>query len=48
MDLRITKQEQIFLLEANPNPNIALDDDFAMSALSVGYSYKSLIEKLIK
>lgn len=48
MDLRITKQEQIFLLEANPNPNIALDDDFAMSALSVGYSYKSLIKKLIK
>jgi D-alanine-D-alanine ligase len=48
MDLRITKDEQIFLLEANPNPNIASDDDFAMSAKSIGISYQELIESLIK
>ena len=48
MDIRVTKTEHIFLLEANPNPNIAIDDDFAKSANAVGTSYNQLIEQLIK
>ena len=48
MDLRVTKDEQIFLLEANPNPNIAKDDDFAKSAKSIGLDYSDLINQLIK
>ena len=47
IDLRITKNNKIFVLEANPNPNIAKDDDFAKSASLKGISYEDLIESLI-
>lgn len=47
IDLRLTEDNQIYILEANPNPNIASDDEFAESALAVGIKYKDLIDKLI-
>lgn len=47
IDLRLTEDNQVYILEANPNPNIAMDDEFAESAKAVGISYKELIEKLI-
>lgn len=48
IDLRLTPSGKIFILEANPNPNIASDDEFAKSALAQGISYSELIESLIK
>src|SRR2546421_511177 len=33
LDYRLTEDGQIFLLEANPNPQIALNEDFADSAM---------------
>lgn len=47
IDLRLTDDNQVYILEANPNPNIASDDEFAESAKAVGISYSDLIEKLI-
>jgi D-alanine-D-alanine ligase len=35
-------------LEANPNPQIAQDEDFAQSALHVGISYPALIDRLMQ
>jgi D-alanine-D-alanine ligase len=46
IDLRIDKDENIYVLEANPNPNIALDDEFAKSAEFSGFSYEDLLEKI--
>ena len=48
MDYRITKDGRIYLIEANPNPNIAWDDEFARSAKEVGLSYEKLLERLIR
>ena len=47
IDLRLTSDNKIYILEANPNPNIASDDDFASSALHDGLSYNELIKKII-
>jgi D-alanine-D-alanine ligase len=37
----------LWVLEANPNPNLARDEDFANSAAAAGISYEALIEKII-
>jgi D-alanine-D-alanine ligase len=47
IDLRVTKDEEIFVIEANPNPNIGRDDEFAESALHAGIKYDDLIEKVV-
>jgi D-alanine-D-alanine ligase len=43
----MTPDGQIYVLEANPNPNLAADEDFAQSALAAGVSYPDLLEKLL-
>ena len=35
------------MLEANPNPQIALNEDFADSAAHSGLSYGELLQKII-
>jgi len=47
-DFRVSADEKIYLLEANPNPNIAKGDEFAESAKSVGISYEKLLERLVR
>jgi D-alanine-D-alanine ligase len=47
IDYRVTADGQIYVLEANPNPNLAADEDFAQSALAAGVSYPDLLEKLL-
>ena len=48
LDYRVTEDGEAYLLEANPNPQIAKDEDFALSAKHVGISYPELIEQLIR
>ncbi|QQR79560.1 MAG: hypothetical protein IPJ69_09375 [Deltaproteobacteria bacterium] len=48
LDLRLTPDEKIFFLEANPNPHLARDEDFALSAKKFGISYEDLIQKIIE
>lgn len=48
MDMRVDNDGKIFLLEANPNPDISESDDFAQSAKKQGYSYKELINKILR
>lgn len=48
IDLRLTKDGKIYILEANPNPNIASDDEFAKSAAYGNMNYANLIEEIIK
>jgi len=47
IDLRMDGQENVYVLEANPNPQIAHDEDFADSAERAGYSYKDLLQELL-
>jgi D-alanine-D-alanine ligase len=47
LDYRVTEDDNAYLLEANPNPQIAKDEDFALSAKHVGIEYPALIEQLI-
>ncbi len=48
LDYRVTEDGDAYLLEANPNPQIAKDEDFALSAKHVGIDYPALIEQLIQ
>jgi D-alanine-D-alanine ligase len=46
-DLRMTLDGNIFFVEANPNPSIAKNDEFALGAKLAGISYDNLIKKII-
>ena len=48
MDFRVNAAGQVFVLEANANPNIASAEDFAQSALSSGIGYGELLSRIIK
>jgi D-alanine-D-alanine ligase len=47
IDLRVTESGELFCIEANPNPSIEKDGDFALSAIKSGMSYEDLIQKII-
>ena len=47
IDIRLDEGGSPFVLEANPNPNLAADEDFAQSAKAAGTSYPELLEKLL-
>jgi D-alanine-D-alanine ligase len=47
IDLRLTPDDEIYLLEANPNPQIARGEDFADSAAAGGLDYESLLQKIL-
>ena len=48
IDLRITPEGEIVILEANPNPNLDREDEFAQSAMKAGLSYDKLIQQVLK
>ena len=47
VDLRLTADGKIFVIEANPNPQLAKDEDFAESAAKAGVEYPELIQRII-
>lgn len=47
LDYRLTEEGQFYLLEANPNPQIACNEDFADSAAHSGTPYDQLLQKII-
>jgi D-alanine-D-alanine ligase len=47
IDLRLTPTNEISVLEANPNPGIARDEDCTLSALKSGMSYEDFIQRLL-
>jgi D-alanine-D-alanine ligase len=48
IDLRITPAGEIVLLEANPNPNLEREDEFAQSAMKAGLTYEALIQRILR
>ncbi len=47
LDYRMSKNGEFYLLEANPNPQIAKNEDFADSAAHCKLSYEHLLHKII-
>jgi len=48
IDLRLRQDGGIFVLEANANPNLAQNEDFATSALAGGLGYDALLGKIMQ
>jgi D-alanine-D-alanine ligase len=48
IDLRLAPDNKIYFIEANPNPHLAADEDFAQSADKAGFKYPQLIDAIIR
>jgi D-alanine-D-alanine ligase len=48
IDLRLAPDNKIYFIEANPNPHLAADEDFAQSAEKAGLKYPQLIDAIIR
>jgi D-alanine-D-alanine ligase len=47
IDVRLTSAGEIVIIEANPNPSLAREEDFAQSAAAAGLDYDQLIQKIL-
>jgi D-alanine-D-alanine ligase len=47
IDLRMDEEGRVYVLEANPNPNLAYGEDFAESAEVNGVPYERLLERIL-
>jgi D-alanine-D-alanine ligase len=48
MDFRMRPDGSVFVLEANANPNISEQEDFADSAKAAGVNYAAVLEQIIR
>jgi len=48
LDLRLTPNNEVYFIEANPNPILAADEDFAQSALKANLLYPQLIDRIVR
>lgn len=47
IDLRLSPEGRAYVIEANPNPQLSPDEDFAQAALAAGIKYQELIQRLL-
>jgi D-alanine-D-alanine ligase len=47
IDVRLTPKGEVFVIEANPNPSLAQDEDFASAAAEAGVNYDALIQQIL-
>lgn len=47
VDIRLDEAGSVWILEANPNPQIARREDFAASADKIGLGYESLLQRIL-
>jgi len=48
LDLRVTPDNKVYFIEANPNPILAADEDFAQSAAKANVTYPQLIDRIVR
>jgi len=48
IDLRVSADNKVYFIEANPNPILADDEDFAQSADKAGLKYPQLIDRIVR
>ena len=47
LDFRTDAEGGVYVLEANPNPNLAYGEDFAESADAGGLPYETLLQRIL-
>ncbi len=47
IDFRLTPEGELYALEANPNPHLAIGEDFADSAAAAGLDYPALLQRIV-
>ena len=47
IDFRLSSRNELFIIEANPNPALSAEDDFAQSANTGGLTYDALIQEIV-
>ena len=47
IDLRLSEEGEPYIMEANPNPQISADEDFAQSARAAGLDYGRLLQRIL-
>ena len=47
IDLRLDEHGKVYVLEANPNPQLAYGEDFAESAERAGITYPDLLQRIV-
>jgi D-alanine-D-alanine ligase len=47
VDYRLDADGRLHFLEANPNPEIAWEEEFASAAEAAGYTYPELIQRIV-
>lgn len=47
IDLRLSEQGKPYVIEANATPDLAADEDFALSARAAGHAYPALIQRIL-
>jgi D-alanine-D-alanine ligase len=47
IDVRLTPAGEVYVIEANPNPCLAQDEDFAQSACLGGVGYDTLVQEIL-
>jgi D-alanine-D-alanine ligase len=47
LDFRLNSEGKLYVLEANPNPNLAYGEDFAESADKIGISFEELLQRIL-
>ena len=48
IDMRLTPEGEVYVIEANPNPWLSSKHEFAMAAKKSGRSYTQLIERIVE
>jgi D-alanine-D-alanine ligase len=48
IDLRMKANGEVYFIEANPNPILAADEDFAHSAMKAGLTYPELVQQILR
>ncbi|MBI2457716.1 MAG: ATP-grasp domain-containing protein [candidate division NC10 bacterium] len=47
IDLRLSDTQGVYVMEANPNPELAKSEDFAQSAKAAGLEYADLLQRIV-
>ena len=48
IDFRLRADGSLYVLEANPNPNLEREEDFAAAAKAAGVGYARLLDRIMR
>lgn len=48
MDIRVTNDNEVYIIEGNVNPSLDREDEFALSCNKASISYQDMVQKILK